>query len=68
MKSYEEIRDLYLKRYPHLRNLTDCKAFAKAALQLAAPKDVSVQEIWLISMIANGLYDEDTSTVRKFIM
>lgn len=44
-KTFEEIRAIYVKRYPHLINLKSKKYFAKQALLLAAPEGISPQDI-----------------------
>lgn len=49
MKTYEEIRALYIKRYPHLDALKNPSDFAKAALILAAPDGVSIKDVWALS-------------------
>lgn len=54
-KSLVEIRTLYVKRYPHLDHLTDWQAFAKAALQLAAPDGISGEDTTTLTMVANGM-------------
>ena len=57
-KTFEEIREIYIKTYPHLENIK-CgawqKGFCRAALSLRAPKDVSIQDTFLLAKMA---YDD----------
>lgn len=46
MKTYEEIREIYLKRYPHLAYCTSSKNFAQNALRLAAPAGITPMDTW----------------------
>jgi hypothetical protein len=49
MKTYEEIRQIYVTRYPHLNTLKRPRDFAKAALMLAAPRGITPNDTWLLS-------------------
>ena len=49
MKTYEEIRLIYVTRYPHLNTLKRPRDFAKAALMLAAPRGITPNDTWLLS-------------------
>ena len=49
MKTYEEIRQIYIKRYPHLSTLKQPRDFARAALNLAAPQGITPNDTWLLS-------------------
>lgn len=52
-RSFDEIRALYIERYPHLGRLKDHRLFAKAALILAAPQTVTIQEVNTLAEVAN---------------
>ena len=49
MKTYEEIRQIYVTRYPPLNAIKRPRDFAKAALMLAAPRGITPNDIWLLS-------------------
>ena len=53
MKTYEEIKSIYIKRYPHLSWLKTDKAFANAALMLESPAGISLSDLWNLATIAN---------------
>lgn len=53
MKTYEEIRTIYLKRYPHLTHCTSDKSFAQNALRLAAPTGITPVDTWALAEVAN---------------
>ena len=53
MKTYNEIRDIYLTRYPHLVWCTTDKNFAQNALRLAAPAGITPMDTWNLAKVAN---------------
>lgn len=53
MKTYEEIRAIYLKRYPHLAYCASDKNFAQNALRLAAPAGITPMDTWNLAEVAN---------------
>ena len=53
MKTYEEIRAIYLARYPHLAHCRSDKNFALNALRLAAPEGSTPMDTWTLAKIAN---------------
>lgn len=53
MKTYEEIRAIYLARYPHLAQCGSDKNFAQNALRLAAPEGIIPMDTWTLAKIAN---------------
>lgn len=52
MKTYEEIRAIYLNRYPHLAWCTSDKNFAQNALRLAAPTGITPMDTWNLAKLA----------------
>ena len=52
MKTYKEIRTIYLKRYPHLAHCTSDKNFAQNALRLAAPTGITPMDTWNLAKYA----------------
>jgi hypothetical protein len=53
MKTYAEIRSIYLTRYPHLAWCGSNKNFAENALRLTAPKGIIPMDTWTLAKIAN---------------
>ena len=53
MKTYEEIRAIYLNHYKHLVWCTSDKNFAQNALRLAAPAGITPMDTWTLASIAN---------------
>ena len=52
MKTYEEIRKIYISRYPHLIWCKDERNFAENALRLAAPYSISPRDTWNLAKVA----------------
>jgi hypothetical protein len=48
---YQEIRRKYVEAYPHLGQIKSKKVFAQNALRLAAPKTVTVKEVFELSTL-----------------
>ena len=53
MKTYEEIRAIYLARYPHLAWCCSDRNFAENALRLAAPEGINPIDTWTLAKISN---------------
>ena len=53
MKTYEEIKAIYIKRYPRLSWPKTDKAFANAALMPESPAGISLSDLWNLATIAN---------------
>ena len=54
-RTFEEIRELYIKAYPHLANIKYGaweKGFCRAALSLRAPKDVTLADTMKLAKMA----------------
>lgn len=52
MKTYEDIRAIYLTRYPHLIHCSSEKNFAQNALRLAAPAGITPMDTWNLAKLA----------------
>ena len=57
MKTFEEVRQAYIKRYPNLANVKYGKNwkwhFSSNALRLEVPEGVTVQEVLELAKISN---------------
>ena len=59
MKTFDEIREIYVAKYPYLAKVRygrEKKSFANVALMLGAPKGVTANDLWKLTQIANGKY------------
>lgn len=54
MKTLEEIRTIYIKRFPHLAHTKSIKHFAQAALMLVAPDGITASDLMKLAQTANG--------------
>ena len=53
-KTLDEIKGIYIKRYPQLAHTTSDRIFCQNALRLAMPTGITLFDVWFLAEIANS--------------
>lgn len=67
-KTFEQIREDYITRYPHLAHIKRKRDFAKSAIALAMPGVATIHDLVVLCRVAGSSAMEDTDTYDDLVV
>lgn len=63
LRPFEEIRKIYIRKYPQLEHLSDPRYFARAAIILVAPTGITTRDLTTLARVTQwrSMQDKDTT-------